>query len=79
MAYNYTRQRQGRDFSIHDRLRKDRNAEITTAPADSGGSIGIENKKSLHHRLEQYKETAERNAVPIDGAEPDGLSPERAR
>jgi hypothetical protein len=70
MAYNYTRQRQGRDFSIHDRLRKDKNAESAIAPADFGGSDDGEVKKSLYRRLEHYKEEAERNAVPIDGAEP---------
>jgi len=72
----YTRQRQGRDFSILAQLRNtetsaERNYNNTgviignTDPKDDG-----EQKKSLLQQLEQCKEEAERNAVPIDGHEP---------
>ena len=81
MRQGYTRQRQGRDFSILNQLR---NAESS---ADGGinnndAIIGSddpkddgEKKKSLLEQLEQCKEEAERNAVPVDGDE----SPERGR
>jgi hypothetical protein len=72
MSHEYTRQRQGRDFSLHDYLTKAaesnrKNTEINLK-AD-------ETKKTLAQRLEHYKTEAERNAVPIDGYEP----PEKGR
>lgn len=80
MRNEYTRQRQGRDFSILSHL--------ADAVVSAGGSLnakGIidnndtkddtEEKKSLLARLEQCKEDAERSAIPIDGFDP----PERGR
>lgn len=61
MPHEYTRQRQGRDFPTHD------NTDNIRKEDDA--------KKTLHNRLEQYKEQAERNAVLIDGNEP----PEKGR
>lgn len=67
MPHEYTRQRQGRDFSLHSYLtnaaeasRKD--AEIIKSADDT--------KKTLAERLDHYKTEAERNAVPVDGYEP---------
>ena len=67
MLPEYTRQRQGRDFSMHSTLmealaaqRKD-SENVQKSEAD---------KKSLAQRLEHFKKEAERNAVPIDGHEP---------
>ena len=71
MAHEYTRQRQGRDFSLHGYL--------TNAAANSKNTENVkkadEDKKTLADRLEHYKTEAERNAVPVDGHEP----PERGR
>lgn len=81
MQHNYTRQRQGRDFSFTDYLR---NAEMSTEGNYNSidGIIGnndpkddSEKKKSILAQLEQYKDETERNYVPIDGHEP----PERIR
>ena len=76
MPSEYTRQRQGRDFSILNYLA---NAE-TSAEGNYNNIDGImgnndpkddgEKKKSLLDKLEQCKEEAERNAAPIDGHEP---------
>ena len=81
MPNEYTRQRQGSDFSILNYLK---NAEMSVEgnynnidgiignsdPKDDG-----EKKKSILDQLEICKAEAERNAVPIDGHEP----PERGR
>jgi len=81
MSNEYTRQRQGRDFSILNYLAS---AEMSVEgnynnidgiignndPKDDG-----EKKKSLLYQLKQCKAEAERNAVPVDGYEP----PERGR
>ena len=83
MQQEYTRQRQGRDFSIHNYLRS---AEMSTEGNYNNidGIIGNndtkddnKNKKSLLDQLELYKAEAERNATPVDGDEP--LPPERGR
>ena len=67
MKHEYTRQRQGRDFSLHDYL-------TNTAETNRRDSENIqkadEAKKTLAERLEHYKTEAERNLVPIDGGEP---------
>ena len=81
MQNEYTRQRQGRDFSILNYLRDaEMSAEGNYNNID--GIIGnndpkddTEKKKSLLEHLEQCKAEAERNAAPIDGHEP----PERGR
>jgi len=81
MQNEYTRQRQGREFSIQNYLRS---AEMgiegnynnidgivgNSDPKDDG-----EKKKSLLEQLEEYKTELERNAEPVDGREP----PERGR
>ena len=81
MPNEYTRQRQGRDFSILNHLR---NAEMSVEGNCNNidGIIGnappkddSAEKKSLLDKLEQYKTEAERNAVPVDGHEP----PEKGR
>ena len=81
MKNEYTRQRQGQDFSILNYLA---NAEMSIEGNYNSidGIIGnappkddSEIKKSLLEQLEQHKTEAERNAVPIDGREP----PERGR
>lgn len=74
MSQNYTRQRQGRDFSIHNYLK---NAEMSVE-GNYNNIDGIINgtpnddteKKTVLERLETYKAEAERNAAPIDGHEP---------
>jgi hypothetical protein len=58
MKHNYTRQRQGRDFSVQENPNN-------APPKDDSDA-----KKSLHDRLEHYKAEAERNSTPIDGNEP---------
>lgn len=72
MPHEYTRQRQGRDFSLHDYLTNAAEA----SRKDAENIIKADNiKKTLAERLEHYKTEAERNAVPVDGHEP----PERGR
>ena len=79
MQHNYTRQRQGRDFSIHNYLR---NTEMSVE-GNYNNIDGIINgepreddtKKPFLERLETYKAETERNATPIDGCEP----PEQGR
>ena len=82
MNHSYTRQRQGRDFSILNHLQS---AEMSVEGNYNNidGIIGnapprddTEEKKSLLDNLEHYKTVAERNAVPVDGDEP---PPERER
>ena len=76
MRNEYTRQRQGRDFSIINYLASaEMSAEGNYNNID--GIIGnndprddSEKKKSLLEHLEQCKAEAERNAVPVDGHEP---------
>ena len=65
--HEYTRQRQGRDFSLQDYLLN--SAEANRKNAENIKKVDEKNK-TLAQRLEQYKEEAERNAVPIDGHEP---------
>jgi len=72
MSHEYTRQRQGRDFSLHETLM--RALEASRNDADNA-KRGDEEKRSLKEKLERFKEEAERNAVPVDGYEP----PEKGR
>ena len=76
MPNEYTRQRQGRDFSITNHL-----AAVEMSVEGNYNNIdGIignndpkddsEKKKSLLEQLEQSKHEAERNAIPVDGHEP---------
>ena len=63
MPHEYTRQRQGRDFSILNYLA---NAEIgNNDPKDES-----EKRKSLLDQLERCKAEAERSAIPVDGYDP---------
>ena len=73
MPQEYTRQRQGRGFSILGYLR---NAEMSVEGNYNNidGIIGnsdpkddSEKKKSLLDQLEQFKDEAERNAAPTGG------------
>ena len=67
MPHEYTRQRQGRDFSLHDYLMN----AMAESRRDSENAVKAdEQKKTLQSRLEHYKTEAERNAVPVDGHEP---------
>ena len=72
MPHEYTRQRQGRDFSLHEYLTNATaaNRNISENIIKSEGEA-----KALLRRLEHYKQEAERNADPIDGNEP----PEKGR
>jgi hypothetical protein len=63
MPNSYTRQRQGRDFP---------------APAKEQQTAERNNKEFLE-RIERFKAESERNSVPVDGREPDGIAPERVR
>lgn len=67
MRHEYTRQRQGRDFSLHDYLT---NATDESRKDAENVKKADEAKKSLADRLECYKTESERNSVPIDGHEP---------
>ena len=71
MPNEYTRQRQGRDFSIRRRLST---AETGVGGifdyADSNDSNDTDKKRSLLDQLEQLTAEAERNAAPVDGHEP---------
>jgi hypothetical protein len=65
MAHNYTRQRQGRDFPSPDNIIAANKSE--------------EHKRSLLSDLTESIAEAERAKTPVDGLEPEGLSPERVR
>ena len=72
MPNEYTRQRQGRDFTMHETLMW----ALAESRRDSAtAKRGEESKVSLMKKLEQFKAEAERNATPIDGQEP----PEKGR
>jgi len=72
MPHEYTRQRQGRDFSLHQYLINA--AEAHRKDAENAKKVKIVNK-TLADRLEHHKKEAERNAknniaAPVDGHEP---------
>ena len=67
MPHEYTRQRQGRDFSLSEYLA---NAAAASRKNTEKAKKIDEDKKTLADRLEQYKTEAEQNAVPVDGHEP---------
>jgi hypothetical protein len=76
MTYNYTRQRQGRDFSILNALAA---AEMSIEGNCNNidGIIGNNDmrddtgkKKTMLEQLEYFQTVAERNAAPVDGLEP---------
>ena len=67
MPHEYTRQRQGRDFTMHETLMK----ALEESRRDSENAMrGEENIKSLRRKLDEYRKEAERNAIPVDGHEP---------
>ena len=67
MPHEYTRQRQGRDFSMHDTLMD----ALAAGRRDDENVQKDENvKKSFAERLEHFKKKAERNAAAVDGDEP---------
>ena len=76
MPHEYTRQKQGRDFSILNHLAAaEMSAEgnynnIDGIIGNSDPKDDSEKKKSLLEQLEQCKTEIERNAVPVDGHEP---------
>jgi hypothetical protein len=74
MPNEYTRQRQGRDFSSHLRsVEMSMEANYNNIDGILGNSDpkdGGEKSKSLLENLERLKKEAERNAAPIDGREP---------
>ena len=72
MPHEYTRQRQGHDFSLHSYLT---NAAEASRRDTENMIKADEKKKTLAERLEHYKTEAECNAVPTDGHEP----PEKGR
>jgi hypothetical protein len=76
MSNEYTRQRQGRDFSILNALAA---AEMSVEGNYNNidGIVGnndvrddYEQKKTMLEQLEYFQAVAERNAVPVDGKEP---------
>ena len=82
MPNNRTRQRQGRDFLIHNYLQ---NAEMSVEGNYNNidgiinGTPNDEHKRSMLEQLEQCKAEVERNATPVDGHEPAPPSPTQAR
>jgi hypothetical protein len=76
MNHNYTRQRQGRDFSILNALAAAEmsiegnynNIDGIIGNADSRDDY--DKKKSALEQLEYFQAVAERNTAPVDGHEP---------
>ena len=89
MNKNYTRQRQGRDFTLLEEVNYLRNAELSV----EGNYNNIDGiicnappkddyeAKTLLEQIEYNKTIAERNAAPVDGDEPpqERTTPERTR
>jgi len=69
MPQEYTRQRQGRDHTLHMSLSK---ALEETRRDDEAAQNGEVTRKTLLERLEQYSKETERNDIPVDGKEPSG-------
>jgi hypothetical protein len=75
---NYTRQRQGRDFSLLCEINHLRNAEMSAEGSYSridgvvGNNIPKDDfeTKTMLEQLEYYKAQVERNFAPVDGHEP---------
>jgi hypothetical protein len=89
MQKNYTRQRQGRDFSLLEEINCLRNAELIVEGTYNNidGVLGNAPPKddyeatTLLEQLEYNKAVSERNSVPVDGHEPpqERSAPERTR
>ena len=75
MSDKYTRQRQGRDFSIHNYLRTAEMSIEGNYNSIDGIIDDSDQKKSIIDRLDYFKSETERNSAPVDGHEP----PERGR
>jgi hypothetical protein len=76
MPNDYTRQRQGRDFSILNALAA-AEMSIEANYNNIDGIVGnndtrddYSQKKTMLEQLEYLQAVAERNAVPVDGKEP---------
>ncbi|GHU89231.1 hypothetical protein FACS1894202_06950 [Clostridia bacterium] len=76
MAHNYTRQRQGRDFSILNALAAAEMSiegnynNIDGIIGNNDMRDGTDKKKTMLEQLEYFQTVAERNAEPVDGNEP---------
>jgi hypothetical protein len=78
MKNNYTRQRQGRDFTLLEEVNHLRNAELSVEAGYNSidGIIGNApakddyDEKTLLEQIEYNKAVSERNAAPVDGHEP---------
>jgi hypothetical protein len=87
MKNEYTRQRQGRDFSLLEEVNYLRNAELSVEGNYNNidGILGNApskddyEAKTLLQKVEYHKAVTERNAVPVDGDEPPRGVPERTR
>jgi hypothetical protein len=83
MKQNYTRQRQGRDFTLLGEVNYLRNAEMNAEGNYNQidgvfGNAPVKDDyeaKTLLEQIEYNKAVSERNSAPIDGHEP----PERMR
>ena len=87
MNKNYTRQRQGRDFTLLEEINYLRNAELN-AEGNYNSIDGIIGNappkddyeaKTLLEQIEYNKTIAERNAAPVDGDEPTQERPASGR
>ena len=89
MSQNYTRQRQGRDFTLLEEVNYLRNAELSVEGNYNNidGIIGNAppkddyEAKTLLEQIEYNKAVSERNTAPVDGGEPpqERSAPERTR
>jgi hypothetical protein len=78
MKNEYTRQRQGRDFTLLEEINYLRNAEMSVEGNYNNidGIIGNAppkddyETKTLLEQIEYNKTVSERNATPVDGDEP---------
>jgi hypothetical protein len=78
MQHNYTRQRQGRDFSLLEEINYLKNAELRVEGSYNNidgilGNAPLKDdyaEKTLMEQVEYGRAVSARNAVPVDGAEP---------
>jgi hypothetical protein len=76
MPNDYTRQRQGRDFSILNALAAAEMSieanynNIDSIVGNNDTRDDYSQKKTMLEQLEYLQAVAERNAVPVDGKEP---------
>jgi len=89
MPNEYTRQRQGRDFTLLEEVNYLRNAELSVEGNYNNidGILGNAppkddyEAKTLREQIEYGKAVSERNSAPVDGCEPplERTAPERTR